>query len=225
MPMPTTAMNMWRPALIKLSKTTSISSISRDGTYVTYITSSSHNFVAGEPIVITGASSAGFNITGTIYDVPNSTTFRIASAATGTTSTATGTVIYYLSDHNRGPMQESNEKIENSKRMANGLMRKYVVASKKSFSISWTMLPGLSTQTVDGYLGAMALRNFYDSNYGKSIVVSLYAGTASVATQAKGTSPSATATYTVFISNFSATINKRLGDIDYWDVSIDFEEA
>ena len=31
-------------------------------------------------------------------------------------------VDYYLSDHNRQPVQESNEKIENSKRMANGLM-------------------------------------------------------------------------------------------------------
>ena len=157
MPMPTTAMNMWRPALIKVTPS--------------------------------GGSAS------------------------------------YFSDHNRGPMQESNEKIENSKRMANGLMRKYVVSSKKSFSISWTMLPGLTTQTVDGYLGAMALRSFYDSNYGKSITLDLYAGTTSVATQAKGTNPSPTASYTVFISSFSATINKRLGDIDYWDVSIDFEEA
>ena len=122
-------------------------------------------------------------------------------------------------------VQESNERIENAKRMANGTMRKYVVSNKKTFAVSWTMLPSLSTQTIDGYLGAMSLRNFYDLNYGKSIVLNLYTGTTSVSTQAKGTSPSPTASYTVFISDFSATINKRLGDIDYWDVSISFEEA
>jgi hypothetical protein len=136
-----------------------------------------------------------------------------------------GGVDYYLSDHNRGPVQESNERFETSKRMANALMRKYVVASKKSFSISWTMLPSLSAHTVDGYLGAMALRDFYNNNYGKSMTLSLYAGTTSVVTQAKGTNPSPTATYTVFIKDFNSTVNKRLGGVDFWDASIDFEEA
>lgn len=136
-----------------------------------------------------------------------------------------GGVDYYLSDHNRQPVQESNDKIENSKRMANGLMRKYVVASKKSFSVNWTMLPGLSSQTVDGYLGAMALRDLYINNFGKSMTLSLYAGTTSNSTRAKGLLPAATNTYTVFINDFNATINKRLGDVDYWDATISFEEA
>jgi hypothetical protein len=131
----------------------------------------------------------------------------------------------YLSDHNRSPVQVSNNKIENSKRMANGLMRKYVVANKKSWSVSWSNLPSLTTQTVDGYLGAMELQSFYSSNFDNPITLSFYSGTLSVPTQAKGTIPSATSTHTVFISNFTCTINKRLGDIDYWDVSIDFEEA
>ena len=136
-----------------------------------------------------------------------------------------GGVDSYLSDHNRNPVQLSHERIENSKRMANGLMRKYVVASKRSWSVSWTNLPSLTTQTVDGYLGAMALQDFYASNFDNAITLSFYSGTSSVPTQPKGTSPSPTSTHTVFISSFSCTISKRLGDIDYWDVSIDFEEA
>jgi hypothetical protein len=156
MPMPTVAMNMWRPALIKLT---------------------------------------------------------------------VGGVDSYLSDHNRSPVQVSNTKIENSKRMANGLMRKYVVANKKSFSVSWSNIPSLTSQTVDGYLGAMPLQDFYNSNFDNTITLSFYSGTSLVPTQAKGTSPSATSSHTVFISSFSCTINKRLGDIDYWDVSIDLEEA
>lgn len=219
------AITMMRPSLIKLSKTAAVASISRDGTYVTYTTTTAHNFAAGEPIIITGASSTNFNITGTIYDVPSSTTFRIASTVTGTTSTATATVVYYLSDHNRSPVQESNERIETSKRMANGLMRKYVVASKKSFQIQWTMIPGLSSQTVDGYLGAMSMRDLYNNNFGKSMTLSLYVGTSSSATQLKSTNPNPTNTFTVFVSDFNATINKRLGGVDYWDASISFEEA
>jgi hypothetical protein len=136
-----------------------------------------------------------------------------------------GGVDYYLSDHNRAPVQVTNDKIENSQRMANGLMRKYVIANKKSWSVSWTMLPSLSTQTVDGYLGAMPLQDFYASNFNNSITLSFYSGTSSVPTQAKGTNPTATSTQTVFINNFNATINKRLGDFDYWDCSIDFVEA
>jgi hypothetical protein len=169
MPMPTVAMNMWRPSLVKL------------------------------------------NIGGTISG-----------------STVTGGTNYFLSDHNRSPVQQSYEVIENSKRMANGTMRKYVVASKKSWSLSWDMLPGISNQTVDGYLGAMALQDFYANNFKSSIILSLYAGDTTSPTKAKGITsqiPTAGTPTKVFISSFSCTINKRLGDIDYWNVSMDFVEV
>ena len=87
------------------------------------------------------------------------------------------------------------------------------------------MLPSLSSQTVDGYMGAMDLRAYYEANYDNTITLSFYSGTTSVPTQAKGTNPAATYTATVYISDFSATINKRLGDVDYWDCSISFVEA
>lgn len=136
-----------------------------------------------------------------------------------------GTNTYYLSDHNREPVQEGRERIENTQRMANGTMRKYVVADKKTWTVSWSMLPSLSSQTIDGYLGAMSLRSFYESNYDNSLTLSFYSGTTSVVTQPKGTLPSPTYTATVFISDFSATIKKRLGDVDYWDCTISFVEV
>ena len=217
---------MWRPALIKLTSTATVSSTAGTGSLMTYTTSTAHGFVVGSIVTITGASITGYNVTNSTITAVTSTTFSVSGSATGS---ATGTILatadHFMTDHNRQPVQESNEKIENAKRMANGLMRKYVIANKKSFSVSWTMIPGLSSQTVDGYLGAIALRDLYINNYGKSMTLSLYAGSISSATRAKGLLPAATNTYTVFINDFNATINKRLGDVDYWDASISFEEA
>jgi hypothetical protein len=46
-------------------------------------------------------------------------------------------VWYKLTDHNRGEIDISPELIESSSRMANGSMRKYVVAQKNTISASW----------------------------------------------------------------------------------------
>jgi hypothetical protein len=139
-----------------------------------------------------------------------------------------GTTTWYLSDHNRSDVQETNEQIEKTSVSASGTKRKYVVAVKRSWSISWTMLPGLTSQTVDGGLGAANLKSFYDSNVDNTLSLSFYVGDTSAAT---GTGTLATPAYTatVFISSFNRTIKKRFGAgnqaIDYWDCQIDFTEA
>lgn len=209
-----------------------------------------------------------------------------------------GTDTVWLTDHNRGPVQESYEQIEKSNRTANGTLRKYVVASKKSWSSSWSMIPGFSSQTVDGYMGAHEMQSFYLSNFDTVLTLSFYSGrlvavngsvtysspnrtytvpsghgiivgdivsfvgtsattfditnakvvavgatTISVASTAgtgtavgnmyivtpakglmtAGSLPSYTSS--VFIQDFSRTINKRLGDIEYWDCSMSFTEV
>jgi hypothetical protein len=45
-----------------------------------------------------------------------------------------GTTWYKLTDHNREPIGFSTELIETQSRMANGKMRKYVVAQKNNIS-------------------------------------------------------------------------------------------
>jgi hypothetical protein len=129
-----------------------------------------------------------------------------------------------LSDHNREPLAIAFEQIEKSQRTANGTMRKYVIASKRSFSTSWTMLPSLSSQTVDGNVGAQELNKFYQDNYKSSLTLKVYAGGISSPTQVKA-SATETISTNVFIKSFNATIVKRLGGIDYWNVDISFEEV
>lgn len=138
-----------------------------------------------------------------------------------------------LTEHNRSPVSISYDVIEKSKRMANGTMRKFVVASKKTFSTSWSQLPGLKSQSVDyagsssnsELLGAMDIKAFYEANVGTALDLIMYAGSTTSSTQRNASSPTETFSGKVFISDFSCTLNKRLGNIDYWDVSISFEEA
>ena len=86
-----------------------------------------------------------------------------ASANGGDGTTKWNTV----TDHNRGQFTLNHNRIEQSKRMANGTLRKFFVADKKAFSISWDLVPSYRTATVDGYWGAEDLRTFYNSTLGQ----------------------------------------------------------
>jgi len=49
-----------------------------------------------------------------------------------------------LSDHNRSELSFDAERIENRRRMIDGLMRSYWTADKYSLSVSWSELPSRS---------------------------------------------------------------------------------
>jgi hypothetical protein len=51
--------------------------------YVTYTTSSAHNFSAGQYVTISGSSVSGYNGTYLIFSIPSTTTFVVASSASG----------------------------------------------------------------------------------------------------------------------------------------------
>ena len=56
---------------------------------------------------------------------------------------------YKLSDHNRSPIAISYDIVEQSQRMANGKMRKYVIANKLKVSADWKDLPTIDSNLVD----------------------------------------------------------------------------
>lgn len=72
--------------VVKNSQTYDITSISKDGTYVTYVCN--NNFVTNQMISIFGAASSSYNVTNAVVYDATSTQFRIVSSANGTTSTA-----------------------------------------------------------------------------------------------------------------------------------------
>lgn len=131
---------------------------------------------------------------------------------------AGGTTVIYnkVTEHNRSAIEVSTERIEQATRMANGTLRKFFIADKKQFSVSWTMLPGRRAYTADGYWGAEDLIKFYESPEGQSTFnIKLnyaYDGTALFTT------------YNVNCSSFTANLRKR-GVTTYWDISMTMAEV
>jgi hypothetical protein len=117
-----------------------------------------------------------------------------------------------LSDHNRSELGIDVERIETKHRMANGTMRKYVVADKRTFTVSWEQLPTITSQTVDGFMGAAALETFYNTTPG--------AFTLTVANKDGSTTP-----YTVMFTDFTKNVVKRWATYELWNVNITMEEV
>lgn len=84
-----------------------------------------------------------------------------------------GSLLYFnttlkISEHNRQPVSFGYNRIESTKRMSNGTLRKFFVADKRTISASWNMIPSYSTYTVDGGYGALDLKAFYNGTSAKS---------------------------------------------------------
>lgn len=116
----------------------------------------------------------------------------------------------FITDHNRGSINTSVDRIEKSDRMANGTLRKYVIADKRTWSVSWNDVPGPTAKTVDGNWGADAIETFYNSNRGAfTFVVTTVTGIN---------------TYTAMFTDFSKVLTKR-GAFDFYDLSFTVTEV
>jgi hypothetical protein len=124
-----------------------------------------------------------------------------------------------VTEHNRSPLEIGIERIEMSTRTSNGTLRKNHIADKRSFSMSWEMLPSYRSLTVDGGWGAEDLREFYLSDDGKktfNIRINL-------AKTGSDQSSSGYESYTVSISECSFSVVKR-GTQPHWNVSLTMDE-
>jgi hypothetical protein len=125
-----------------------------------------------------------------------------------------------VTEHNRSPLEISIERIEAITRTSNGTLRKNHIADKRSFSVSWEMLPSYRDLTVDGGWGAEDLRQFYLSDDGKktfNIRINL-------AKTGSDQSSSGYESYTVSFSNCSFSVLKR-GLQPHWSVSLTMDEV
>lgn len=117
-----------------------------------------------------------------------------------------------LSEHNRGPLSEEIERIENKKRMGNGRMRKTIIADKLTWSMSWKMLPSKDAGTVDKKAGFDSMSTFYNTYPGELKLIVHY----------DKNIPDKI--YRVFIADFSRSITNR-GRFIFYDVSLKLEEV
>lgn len=116
-----------------------------------------------------------------------------------------------LTDHNRSELSITVTRIENRTRTATGALRKFYVADKRTFSLSWTMIPEDSTKTVDGFWGGADITNFYETTTGPfALDVTYKTGEVD--------------SFTVVFNAFDKTIVKRWGDT-YVNIDIELEEV
>ena len=111
------------------------------------------------------------------------------------------TVFYELTDHNRSAISIAYETIEKVGRMADGTMRKYVVAKKKKVNTGWNNIPsGTGTPTLPTVLrknlilnpNFEASTNYWGTNLSTLSITSTYAyGSGLSSLRIAGSSPSA----------------------------------
>ena len=232
-----------RPSLIIWSdlepvNTINITAISNDGSKITYTTgTTAHNYAIGDKVTISGATSSGynFNTEQTVTDV-GTYTFKIASANTGTTSTAVatnkskwdlGSEYLYVSDNNRSELSVSFERIEYKQRMINGTMRSYHVADKKNFSTSWEKLPSRKTQVTEysassNFAGGQEMLKWYEDHTGDFWMLLVYDVDSTVST---GDIKKNIEKVNVFFGDFSYNVVDRGLDLDLWNINLTLVEV
>jgi hypothetical protein len=139
-----------------------------------------------------------------------------------------GTSYQKWSDHNRAPLDISLERFERANRMANGTLRRYSVAKKRTFTISWEMFPSKITPsylgrtgvgTVDGGYAGEDIQNLYNTQDG-SFKIKLRKGD----DEAKTSTDATLEVVNVMFTDFSKSIVKR-GVVDFWSLSVTLEEV
>lgn len=118
---------------------------------------------------------------------------------------------HLLTDHNRGPLDISVERIEKAKRMWDGTMRKFFIADKHTFSFSYDNLPKTTQWVVDGKWTGKDIRDFYNDNPG-NFPLKVNHGDGEVGE------------YDVMFQTFDMSIVKR-GTYDMWQISCELIEV
>lgn len=136
-----------------------------------------------------------------------------------------------LTDHNREDIEIKPELIEQQSRMANGKMRKYLVAQKNIISTSWKYVPSKQSECVDGNYGAAWLESFYKANAGLPIYLKVVSSEldpdptlGSLPSGTFATAQTGSKIYNVYMTDFSKTIINRTKVSDYVDMNIEFTE-
>lgn len=125
-----------------------------------------------------------------------------------------------ISDHGRGPLDISYERIEQKSRMFDGTLRRYVVAKKRSWTINWENLPSKAVALLAGGKPGEWMEDFHDSHDG-DFLVRFRDGNAIDAV------PSGTNSEVVrvMIGDFSKEVVKRTPTFDLWSVDLTLEEV
>lgn len=139
-----------------------------------------------------------------------------------------------VTDHGRGPLSESTERIGIDKRMADGTLRRQFIGIKRKWTANWENLPSSNSavggmRTADGGMAGEDIEQFYFATPGKFRLV-LRRGSAinlSAPNPPESALPYEDDNFyivNVMLTDFNKEIRKR-GAADLWSVSVSMEEV
>jgi hypothetical protein len=118
----------------------------------------------------------------------------------------------FLTDHNRSSLTVSNQRLVNDVRTQFGELRRYYRADKKSFSVSWSMLPQDAELTTDRNLGAEDMIEYFESLTG-AVDLKIYYDFGEEKE------------YKAVITSFSSELQKRWLPYRFYSVSLEMEQV
>ena len=187
---------------------------------------------------------------GTLSDglyVPNG--YEVGGAVPAETDPDLVDQFLILSDHNRGEIDISTERLEQRQRTINGRMRSYHIADKLNFSFSWSLLPSRAfyqnaafnattgkspyqniTQefTSDGGAGGVEILDWYQNHKGPFWMYLAYDKYSNFGddNEAFGHLAQYNQIVQVYFADFNYSIVKRGGNnFDLWNISVTLEEV
>lgn len=131
-----------------------------------------------------------------------------------------GTTWTKIADHGRSPLSEAFERIENKQRMADGTLRRYVVAKKRTWSVSWENLPDKAHPFLTNGQPGWWMENFHNTVDG-DFLMRIRAGS-EIDANLTGLNGNV---YRVMITDFSKEITKRGRAFDLWNLDMTLEEV
>ena len=179
------------------------------------------------------------------YSIPQGVQVSLGLDSNNAATTNPLNMVWYkISDHNREPISVTYNLVESTDRMANGILRKFIVAKKFVIKANWTDFPTLDSNLVDynnNSYGAAWVKAFYEGNAFNPIYVKLmYAldtpqtNSIPLANSYVDSKNTTGQVYIAFMTTFTYDVTKRrVGSLsgnttvpgyDYVDLSIEFTE-
>lgn len=135
-------------------------------------------------------------------------------------STDGGTTWFKVTDHGREAVQISVNRIGTDQRMANGTLRRYHVAKKRTFTTSWSNLPDKATDFLANGQPGQWIEDFHETVDG-AFHMRLRSGSDRDLTLTGLNGK----VVQVMITDYSRNTNKRGVAFDLWDIDITLEEC
>lgn len=185
-------------------------------------------------------------LTGGVY-VPNG--YEVGADVPGGTDPSLIDQFLILSDHNRGEISFTPQRIEQRQRTINGRMRSYHIADKMTISFSWNLLPSrsffqnaefdpttgispyqnnLQEFTADGGAGGVEILDWYNAHPGPFWMYLAYDKYSNFGDDnaAFGHLAQYNEIIQVYFADFNYSVVKRGGsNFDLWNISVTLEEV